>query len=80
MCELTEEAGLAEVHIHALQTSVAVPRCHPLATVAGDDNIEQVTVACNEHVHLGIEPGKYTALSSNFLTPAMKTIAQILAH
>lgn len=58
MYELTEEAGLAEVHIHALQTSVAVPRCHPLTAVTGDDNIEQVTVACNEHMHLWIGPGK----------------------
>lgn len=49
---LTEEAGLAEVHIHALQTSVAVPRCHPLTAVTGNDHIEQVTITGNEHVHL----------------------------
>lgn len=58
MYELTEEAGLAEVHIHALQTSVAVPRCHPFTAVTGDHNIEQVTVACNEHVHLWIGRGQ----------------------
>lgn len=58
MYELTEEAGLAEVHVHALQTSVAVPRCHPLTAVAGDHNIEEVTIARDEHVHLWIKPGK----------------------
>lgn len=58
MYELTEEAGLAEVHIHALQTSVTVPGCHPLTAVTGDHNIEQVTVTCNEHVHLWVKPGK----------------------
>lgn len=62
VCELTEEAGLAEVHIHALQTSVAVPRRHPLTAITGDDNIEQVAIACNEHVHLWTGPGKYFTL------------------
>lgn len=49
---LTEEAGFAEVHVHALQTAIAVPRSHPLTAVTGDHHIEQVTVASNEHVHL----------------------------
>lgn len=50
--ELTEEACLAQVHIHALQTSVAVPRCHPFTAVTGNYDIEQVTITCNKHVHL----------------------------
>lgn len=52
VCELTKKAGLAEIHIHALQTSVAVPSCHPLTAVTRDDHVEQVTIACYEHVHL----------------------------
>lgn len=63
---LTEEAGLAEVHIHALQTSVAVPRCHPLTAVTGDHDIEQVTVARNEHVHLWIKQWMECFLSSEY--------------
>lgn len=50
--ELTEEAGLAEVHVHTLQTSVAVPGRHPLTAIAGDHDVEQVTVPCDKHVHL----------------------------
>lgn len=57
LCELTEKAGLAEVHVHALQTSVAVPGCHPLTTITGDHNVEQVTVTSNKHVHLWVKPG-----------------------
>lgn len=57
MQELTEEAGFAEVHIQALQTSVTVPGRHPLTAVTGDHNIEQVTVPGNEHVHLWVESG-----------------------
>lgn len=55
MRALTKEAGLAEVHVHALQTSVAVPRCHPLTAIARDHDVEQVTIAGNEHVHLWTE-------------------------
>lgn len=50
--ELTEEAGLAKVHVHALQTSVAMPRCHSVTAIAGDHHIEQVTITSDEHVHL----------------------------
>lgn len=78
VCELTKEAGLAEVHIHALQTSVAVPRCHPLTAVAGDDNIEQVTITCNEHVHLWIGPGKLFII--NFLSFVNQNFAHILLY
>ena len=51
-CCLTEEAGLAQVHVHALQAAVAVPGRHPLTAVAGDDHVEEVAVARDEHVHL----------------------------
>lgn len=49
---LTEEAGLAEVHVCALETAVAVPRGDPLAAVTRDLHIQQVAVARYEHVHL----------------------------
>lgn len=58
VCELTEEAGLAQVHVHALEAAVAVPRCHPLTAVTGDHHVEQVAVAGDEHVHLEIETGQ----------------------
>lgn len=71
MYELTEEAGLAEIHIHALQTSVAVPRCHPLTAVTGDHDIEQVTITCDEHVHLWIGPGKIFKVHSIAILPVL---------
>ncbi len=49
---LTEEAGLAQVHICTLQAPVAMPRCDPFAAVTWNLHIQQVAVACNEHVHL----------------------------
>lgn len=49
---LTQDAGLAQIHVHALQTSVAVPRRHPLTAVTGNDHVKQVAVTGDEHVHL----------------------------
>lgn len=52
VCVLTEEAGLAQVHVHTLQTAVPVPGGHPLTAITGDHHVEQVTITSYEHVHL----------------------------
>lgn len=81
--KLTEEACLAQVHIHALQTAVAVPGCHPLTTITGDYDIEQVTITCNKHVHLWVQWGiileyYYTILNIPYINTVWITTMSII--
>lgn len=61
---LTEEAGLAQVHVRALQTAVAVSGSDSLTSVTRDLHVQQITVPRNEHVHL--QRAKDTSTNSGF--------------
>lgn len=49
---LTKKTSFAQIHVIALQTAVAMPRCNFITAIAGYVHIQQVAVTSNKHVHL----------------------------